>query len=378
MLQLLSERGEQVDVLTYHEGEDVFYDNVTITRIACLPFIKNIPAGFSLKKIICDVILLVWALAMASRKNYQLIHAIEESVFIALLLKFLFKVPFVYDMDSSLAQQMTEQYRWLSPLMPFFALFEGFAVRYAEAIVPVCDSLAEDAAKYDPRKIFILHDVSLLEDPELPPSEDLKAELGITGSMLMYVGNLQPYQGIDLLLESFAQALPSVPDASLVVIGGADANIEKYRALSAQLELGNSVHFVGPRPLEKLSMYLAQADILVSPRIKGKNTPMKVYSYLHSGKPLLATDMPTHTQVVDHKTAALAAPEATAYAEKMIALLQSEEMRARLGRAGHDLIEQKYSYPVFHKRFNQIYDWLSFRFAPSGNQRRIKYSNSSL
>lgn len=45
------------------------------------------------------------------------------------------------------------------------------------------------------------------------------------------------------------------------------------------------MHFFGPKPLKKLDHYLADADILVAPRIKGVNTPMKIFPYMHSGKP---------------------------------------------------------------------------------------------
>ena len=53
---------------------------------------------------------------------------------------------------------------------------------------------------------------------------------------------------------------------------------------------------------------MAQADVLVSPRTKGANTPMKVYSYLDSGVAVLATRLPTHTQVMNDETALLAEP----------------------------------------------------------------------
>lgn len=362
MLYLLSERGERVDVITYHEGEDIVYPNVSIHRIKGISFVENIPAGFSWKKILCDISMFFMVLWMASRKKYQLVHAVEESVFMALILKLLFKYPYVYDMDSSLAQQIIEQIGWLAPFRRVFAWFEGFAVNQAEAIVPVCDALAEVAEKHDPQKVFILRDVSLLEENGQKIEEDFRQELGILGPMLMYVGNLQPYQGIDLLLDSFARANKEYPNASLVIIGGSEANIHKYETMAQQLGIETNVFFVGPRPLEYLSMFLAQADILVSPRIKGTNTPMKVYSYLHSGKPMLATNMPTHTQVVDETTAALAEATPEAFAESMMALLADEALRERLGAAGRALVEEKYSYSVFHQRLNQIYDWLKSHF----------------
>ena len=58
--------------------------------------------------------MLIEAIRFASKKKYNLVHAVEESVFMALLLKLLFQIPYLYDMDSSLAQQMVEKYPFLS------------------------------------------------------------------------------------------------------------------------------------------------------------------------------------------------------------------------------------------------------------------------
>ena len=55
-----------------------------------------------------------------------------------------------------------------------------------------------------------------------------------------------------------------------------------------------------------LASLLAQADVLVSPRTRGNNTPMKIYSYLDAGRAVLATDLPTHTQVLTPECARLA------------------------------------------------------------------------
>jgi hypothetical protein len=106
------------------------------------------------------------AVRLASRKRYDLIHAVEESVFMALILKWVFKVPYVYDMDSSLAQQMVEKYPVLAPFKLLFKRFERIAVRNAEAVTPVCDALAGVIQEHSPKKVAVLPDVSLLKDLE--------------------------------------------------------------------------------------------------------------------------------------------------------------------------------------------------------------------
>jgi glycosyltransferase involved in cell wall biosynthesis len=162
VLRVLSERGDQIDIVTYPEGNDIVYSGVSIYRTPRLPILRNIRPGFSWKKLVCDLFLLIQAFHLVSQNRYDLIHAGEEAVFIGLLFKKLYKVPYVYDMDSSLAQQMVEKYSWLSSLKPVLDFCEGTAVRNAKAVVSVCDALADDIRKYRPHKVVVIPDISLL------------------------------------------------------------------------------------------------------------------------------------------------------------------------------------------------------------------------
>jgi hypothetical protein len=85
---------------------------------------------------------------------------------------------------------------------------------------------------------------------------------------------------------------------------------------------------------------------------------MKIYSYLDSGKPLLATDLPTHTQVLDHQVAVLARPVAQQFATGMVRLIEDATLRKQIGTAGQQLIQEKFTYTAFQKRVNGLFDWL--------------------
>ena len=137
VLKVLSERGENVDMITYHEGKELQFDHVTVHRIKNIPFIHDLRPGFSWKKLICDFLVFTKAIRLAHTKRYQLVHAVEESVFMALVLKRLFKIPYIYDMDSSLTQQMVERYSLLSYFTDYLDFFEKLAVNNAKAVLPV-------------------------------------------------------------------------------------------------------------------------------------------------------------------------------------------------------------------------------------------------
>jgi glycosyltransferase involved in cell wall biosynthesis len=222
-------------------------------------------------------------------------------------------------------------------------------------VLPVCEDLAQVVRGWvDPQRVFLLPDVPM-GDAELGGvQESLRAIAGPEALIALYVGNLERYQGIDLMLDGLAQ-LPRDTPVQTIVIGGSAADIEIYRARAAQLGLGDRVHFLGPRPVAHLNAYLAQADLLLSPRTLGQNTPMKVYSYMQSGKAMLATAIRSHTQVLDGECAELVAAEPAAWAAGLARLAGNAEHRRRLGAAARTKAESEYSLPAFRTRLQQAY-----------------------
>lgn len=355
LLRILSSRGDTVDVVTFHEGEDKIYSGVTIHRIPSLSWVRNIPPGFSWKKVVGDIFLTFKALRLAARKKFHIVHAVEESVFIAVVIRLLLRTPYVFDMDSSLPMQMVERTPALSTVAPVLKFFEALAVRRAFAVVAVCEALADIARSCGAKRVFVLRDISLLSPGYAPPAAAEPERLHIEKPCLMYIGNLEAYQGIDLMLNSFAILLKSVPRAFLAIIGGNERRIAQYSRQSSVLGLAPRVRFFGPRRLTNMAQLFAQADVLVSPRIKGTNTPMKIYSYLQSGKPILATDLPTHTQILDRTTARLAAPNPEDFSAAMLDLLQNPRLGRQLAERAAVLAEEKYSLRAYTETAGKIY-----------------------
>lgn len=362
-LEVLSSRKAppiHIDLLTFHQGRDIPLPRIKHHRIRA-PFIKGVRPGFSFKKLLCDVLFLMAALRLVLRsrkQQYALIHAVEESVFIALLIKLLFGVPYVYDMDSSMAQQLVEKWHILSPLSPIFNALERLAIRHSIAVVPVCDALASLAMNSGSREIAILRDISLLKDDLRSQPFPLREQLNLpaTSELVVYIGNLEGYQGIDLLLESFAQTARQHDTSHVVIVGGSPHHIARYRERCEALGIADRAHFLGQRPVDELTQYIMQADVLASPRIRGNNTPMKIYSYLHSGKAILATSLETHTQVLSPDVAVLVEPELNRFSAALYALLTEPERRQRLGAAAIALAEQRYTFEVFSRQLNNAYD----------------------
>ena len=386
LLQALSGMGHQVDVLTYPEGIDVAYPGVTIHRIRRPPLVRNIPPGPSLKKILCDAVMVGHAVRMARQARYDVVHAVEEAVYMAMRIRRLTGIPYVYDMDSAMARQIAEKFPWAAFLRPWLERFERSAARGAMAVVPVCEALADVARGYGAGQVFLLHDISLLQPATDADRAAVRALIPPAGDVVtfMYVGNLESYQGIDLLLDSFALASGALPARStaqapartagqpspgpasmrpdpsmrLIVVGGREADVQRYRAKAAVLGLERSASFLGPQPVGRMAALFEAADVLVSPRIKGNNTPMKLYSYLASGRAVLATDLPTHTQALAADTACLAPAAPAAFAAAMQALASDPALRRGLGERAAAVARERHSREAFAREASALYTWL--------------------
>jgi glycosyltransferase involved in cell wall biosynthesis len=364
LLEVLAGHGHQIDVLTFHEGEDVQIPGCRIRRIPALPFVRSIRGiqpGFSLKKLASDAVMFLSCLSMVRRGRYDVVHAVEESAFMGLAARWIFHVPYVYDMDSGLARQMIDKFPFLNRVRRMLERFERAAVRGSVGTLAVCRSLEDHARACRPDGLVArIEDVSLLAG-QGEEVDDLPAGDAPTA---MYVGNLQRYQGIDLLLEAFRHTVSELPEALLVVIGGSsgdDESIAHYRRRSEELGIAAAVRFLGPRPVERLGAYLRRATVLVSPRIQGENTPMKVYSYLDSGRPVLATRLPTHTQVLTDDVARLVEPEPEPMGRALAELLRDRNLQDRLAAAARDLTQKEFTPQAFEGKLLRFYDSIEER-----------------
>ena len=128
MAEFLGKQGHFVHLLVFHEGEDIDIPNTTIHRSIGLPGIMGIKPGLSLKKIICDFFIVIKCFQLIKKYSFSLIHAVEESSFIALVLKWLYKKPYVYDMDSCLSLQTVT-----TPMLFLTAIFSKNCIKFWSA-----------------------------------------------------------------------------------------------------------------------------------------------------------------------------------------------------------------------------------------------------
>ncbi len=353
--------GYEVDLVTYPIGEQVALPGLHIYRAPRLPFIRKVKIGPSLAKIPLDMLLFLTAFWRLCLRRYRFLHTHEEAGLMGVVLALLFGCKHLYDMHSDLAQQMSNfAVTKSSLLIGCIGAIQKLIVRRADAVIAICPDLETAVGRISPGKVVYMIE-NLAVDEALPPADADAAlrlrqqwELG-DGPVLVYTGTFESYQGIELVLRSAVIVRPAFPTARYVLAGGKPEQIEKQRLLAEALGIAESIRFVGQRPLDEMPQYMALADILLSPRSGGTNTPLKLYTYLRSGKPILATAILSHSQILTPDMAALVAPTPEGLAQGAIELLQDVEKAQRLGEHGRQVAEEQYSWPAFMEKNRRAY-----------------------
>ena len=140
---VMSEMGVSIDLLTYGEGQDVDIPGVSLIRIPRFDRLGRVKVGPSYLKLFLDGFLFLWTILLLMRRRYDFVHAHEEAVFFCLLLKPLFGFRLLYDMHSSLPQQLTNfNFTRSGLLIGIFKQLEDACLRMADAVITICPDLA--------------------------------------------------------------------------------------------------------------------------------------------------------------------------------------------------------------------------------------------
>lgn len=361
----LAEQGVAVDLLTYGEGDDVELPGVRVIRIPRIPFCRDVKVGPSPAKLVLDVVMLLWTVVLLWRNRYSFVHAHEEAVFWAMWLKPLFGYRLVYDMHSSLAQQLGNfGYVSRGPVVRAFERLERRALARADAVITICPDLEKFAvaAMPDPSR-HILIENSVFGEIRLRArratryprlgAEALRMPVG--KRVLLYAGTFEKYQGLELLLRAWASARSECADAVLVLVGGAPQQVLALQRLARQLGLGETdTRIIGRIAPDQVRDLIGMASVLLSPRIDGTNTPLKIYEQLASGIPLVATRIYSHTQVLNDDVCFMVEPDERSLAAGLVAALTDEDRRHRVTAAAAALYEVKYSPAAYEEKMRRL------------------------
>jgi glycosyltransferase involved in cell wall biosynthesis len=193
----------------------------------------------------------------------------------------------------------------------------------------------------------------------------LKENLGLNEKVpVIYAGTFERYQGLEMVLESAHIIRERFPEVVFVFVGAKRTQVEIWTEKAQAMGVDDCTVFINAVSPQDSMVFLAYAKILISPRIAGTSVPLKIYSYMHSGKPIVATNIPAHTQVLNKDIALLVEPTKEDFAEGIITLLSNQLLCNQLGENAYRFALEHFNYQEYEAKVKQIYQSLEAGYEP--------------
>jgi glycosyltransferase involved in cell wall biosynthesis len=364
-LEALSALGHEIDLVTYHVGKDVELPNVKIHRVRKVKMIQHVRIGPSRAKILLDVLVFFKAIQLLLRKRYDVIHSHEEASFFSMFLAGVFRSRHLYDMHSVLSKQLGNFNFGNKPIfIKIFGVLETMVLKTCDAVITVGTDLENYVRTVGSDiRVVMIENIALqaYQTPVQPDDvEELKNKLELDGRLpIVYTGTYERYQGLTMALESVEIVVKHYPRVLFIFVGAKNQQAREWTEIAGEMGLQDHVLFLDVVPPAECMVYLAYASVLISPRLDGTTTPLKIYSYLHANRPVVATNITAHTQVLSPETAILVEPNKDAFAEGILRVLRDPELAECIAKNAHEFAQEKFSHQDYISKVNQIYQSLS-------------------
>lgn len=153
--------------------------------------------------------------------------------------------------------------------------------------------------------------VDLAPYENLPSRAEVRKhlKLPLDAKIAVYTGHLYAWKGVDTLVETASL----MPEVQVYIAGGTEYDLTRYK----ERFNAPNLYFVGHRPHKEMSLWQRAADVLVLPNTAKEDisarytSPMKLFEYMASGTPIVASDLPSIREVANNDKVVLVVPDDT-------------------------------------------------------------------
>ena len=198
-------------------------------------------------------------------------------------------------------------------------------------------------------RVIVIPDAVDIESFNRCSKQEARDILGIKPDsfLVMYVGHMYHWKGVDTLIKA-SQLLND--DAEVWLVGGTPEEMPRIEELVSKLNV-NRVHLAGYVPYYNVSTYMTAADVLVVPNSgaydisKYYTSPIKLFEYMASRRPIVVADLPSLREVVTHEeTALLFEPDDANSLAAAIKLLHADSVLSEKLAANAAELSKKYTW----------------------------------
>ncbi len=369
----LTRKGVEIEVVAPHDFDFKFTESLGKIHINRFPYfyplkfqqlcyssgiLKNIKKNILAKVqlplfVVLEIIYTFWII---KKKNIDIIHAhwsLPQGL-VGILCKQLFQIPCITTIHG------TDVHRFKFSL---FKNLNAFVINHSDTCTANSSATSKIAQTVsDAKKIEIVPmgvNTSFFKKHNKPGS--IRDQYGIDGNVILFVGRLIDWKGIDYLINAMPRVIDAVPKTKLFIVGSGPLKSD-FLKLSERLNIKKSIIFIDAVVQSKLIDFYSLADIFVLPSIinnKGETEGLGVVllEAMACGVPVIGTDVGGIPDIIrDGKTGLLARQkDSDDLATKSIRLFSDERLKIKIVENGFNLIERKFTWDVISDRFIRIY-----------------------
>ena len=357
-VRALAARGIESLVVTYSSGQDA--PDVRTVRARAIPGIAAAPLGFSAGRPALDLAVLLAAHREVTRFRPDLLHAhLHEGIAIGIVLQTWHRLPLVADLQGSLTSEMVDQGALANDGVPASVMkrVERWLVRRPDRILTSSSQGVSllTAQGVEERRVTPLPDgVDVSVFRPQPRDTALAETLGLSRKrVVVFLGVLTDYQGVDLLLDVAERLTRSDPDAHLLVLGY--PNEEQYRAEAKTRGLDTVMTFPGRVPYAEAARWLCLGDVAVSPKRSVTEANGKLLNYMGCCLPVVASDTPVNRELLGESGLFAPVGDAEAFAARIGELLRDPARAGQVGAALRRRAETLFAWPALVARLESVY-----------------------
>ena len=346
--RVLRRLGHEVCIVTYHLGRNL--DDIPTERIPAVPWYRKLSAGPSWHKPYLDILLLIKAWRVARRFRPDLLHAhLHEGAFVAALLKPLLRLPVVFDCQGSLTGELVDHrfVRKGALLYKVFYFLEAWINHRADHIItsssPTADLLQEEFGLKAAKVTAVVDGVNPEDFQRCDDLAGLASKLGLPADkrIVVFLGAMNEYQGVDLLLEVIRRLSDQRDDFHFLLMGYPEAGYAEQARLRG---IAKRVTFTGKIPYDQAGRYLSLGDLAVSPKLSRSEANGKLFNYMANGLPTVVFDTPVNREILGEAGVYAAYGDTETFAAAIEGLLDDSARRHELSMQVRELVAKKHTW----------------------------------
>lgn len=359
----LQKLGNRVVIYTYHNGRDIA--GINTRRIMNIPWYKKLEAGPSYHKTYLDFLLLLKLLKSGIYEKANIIHAhLHEGALLGKIYKKFRRIPLVFDFQGSLSSELVDHnfLKRKSFAFKFIRKVEKSINNSADAIVVSSANsanLLKEELDVKKDKIFVVQDgVDVNEFKMYKDTADLRRKLNLplNKKIVVYLGLLNRYQGVDCLLEAISYLVKKNQNVHFLIMGYPD--VKKYEEIARKKEISDTVTFTGRIDYRQAPQYLSLGDIAVSPKISKTESNGKLYNYMAVGLPIVVFDTPVNREILGELGIYAELGDPVSLAERLERVLSNDNLAKDLREKLRQKAVDVYSWQATGKKLMDVYQKL--------------------